>query len=83
MLCPGKRPVRRDPSATRLAADKLFGLWITRSPARSADLLEVAQRPDELLNQPEIRSQPPEYQDQQQGNQRDNYQILQITFSTV
>jgi hypothetical protein len=34
-----------------------------------------------LLDQKEVRAQPPEQEDQQQGYQGDNYQVLQITFS--
>jgi hypothetical protein len=45
--------------------------------------LEVAQRLDEFLDHSEVRAQPPEQQNQQQGNQGDNYQVLQIPFSAV
>jgi hypothetical protein len=45
--------------------------------------LEVAQRLDEFLDHSEIRAEPPEQQKQQQGNQGDNYQVLQIPFSAV
>jgi hypothetical protein len=45
--------------------------------------LDLPECVDELLDQPEVRAQPPEQQNQQQGYQGDNYQILQITFSAV
>lgn len=45
--------------------------------------METSQGFDELLNQPEVRAQPPEQKDQQQDNEGDNDQILQITFSAV
>ena len=48
-----------------------------------AHLLDVTQGIDELLDQPEVRAQPPEQEKQQQGYQGNNYQILQITFSAV
>jgi hypothetical protein len=38
---------------------------------------------DELLDEPEVRPQPPEQQKQQQGYQGNNYQILQIDYSAV
>jgi hypothetical protein len=38
---------------------------------------------DELLDQSQVRSQPPEQEEQQQGNQNDNYQVLQIKFSAI
>jgi hypothetical protein len=46
-------------------------------------LLNFAEGVDELLEQTEIRAQPPQQQQQQQGHQGDNYQILQIKFSAV
>jgi hypothetical protein len=45
--------------------------------------LSLPEGVDELLEQPEVRAQPPEQQKQQQGYQSDNYQILQINFSAV
>ena len=48
-----------------------------------ARLLNFPEGVDELLEQPEVRAQPPEQQQQQQGYQGDNYQILQINFSAV
>jgi len=44
-------------------------------------LLDLPQGSNELLNQAEVRTQPPEQEDQQQGYQGDNYQIFQINSS--
>jgi hypothetical protein len=49
--------------------------------AVSAHLLNPPQSIDEFLNESEVRAQPPEQKDQQQGYQSDNYQVFQITFS--
>jgi hypothetical protein len=46
-------------------------------------LLKVPQGVNEFLGQAMIRRQPPQQKCQQQGNQGDNNQILQITFSAV
>jgi hypothetical protein len=43
--------------------------------------LDLPQRFDELLDQAEVRTQPPEQEDQQQGYQGDNYQVFQINSS--
>jgi len=51
--------------------------------AISAHLLNLPQSLDEFLNEPEVRAQPPEQKDQEQGYQGDNYQVFQITFSAV
>jgi len=45
--------------------------------------LDLPHGVNELLDETEVRAQPPEYENQQQGYQDDNYQILQITFSAV
>jgi hypothetical protein len=45
--------------------------------------LNLPESVDELLDQPEVRAQPPEQQKQQQGYQGNNYQILQIDYSAV
>lgn len=79
----GKSTSDRDPGAASLAANEFFRLLITRIRASCAHLLEVAKRLDEFLDDSEVRTQPPEQQNQQQGNQGDNYQVLQITFSAV
>ena len=72
-----------DPGAASLAANKFFRLFISRARTGRPHLLEVAQRLDEFLDHSEVRAQPPEQQNQQQGNQGDNYQVLQITFSAI
>jgi len=58
-------------------------LLISGSRAASAHLLDPAQSLDEFFNEPEVRAQPPEQKDQQQGYEGDNYQVFQITFSAV
>jgi hypothetical protein len=79
----GQSTSDRDPGAASLAANKFFRLLITRIRASRACLLEVAQGFNELLDELEVRAEPPEQQNQQQGNQGDNYQVLQIPFSAV
>jgi hypothetical protein len=49
----------------------------------SAHLLNPPQSVNEFLRQPEVRAQPPEQKDQEQGYEGDNYQVFQITFSAV
>ncbi len=56
----------------------MSGIWVI-----SAHLLNPPQSIDEFLNEPEVRAQPPEQKDQQQGYEGDNYQVFQITFSAV
>lgn|GEM_PF-5184947 len=58
-------------------------MLITRVRARDAHLLETSQGSYEFLNQPEVRAQPPEQENQQQDHEGDNYQILQITSADV
>ena len=60
----------RNPRAAALAADEPFSLF----PGIGArdGLLELSQGVDELLNQSEVRAQPPEQQDQQESYQGDN-----------
>ena len=54
-----------------------------RIHAGRAHLLDPPQGFDEFLDQLEVRAQPPEQENQQQCYQRDNYHVLQITFSTI
>jgi len=56
-------------------------LLISGIRALSAHLLNPPQSVNEVLNEPEVRAQPPEQKDQQQGYQGDNYQVFQITCS--
>jgi hypothetical protein len=56
-------------------------LLISGIRALSAHLLNPPQSVNKFLHQPEVRAQPPEQKDQQQGYQGDNYQVFQIAFS--
>jgi len=45
--------------------------------------LNPPQSLDEFLSEPEVRAQPPEQKNQQQGYQGDDYQVFQIAFSAL
>ena len=51
-----------------------------RIRAGRTHLLNLPQCINKLLDEPEVRAQPPEQKEHQQGDQGDNYQVLQITF---
>jgi len=51
--------------------------------ASCAHLLHLPQSVYELLEKSEVRAQPPEGKNQQQGHQSNNYQVLQITSSAL
>ncbi|HMJ26325.1 MAG TPA: hypothetical protein VK475_10865 [Pyrinomonadaceae bacterium] len=46
-------------------------------------MLNLPQGFDELLDESQVWSQPPEQEEQQQGYQNDNYQVLQIKFPAI
>jgi hypothetical protein len=46
-------------------------------------LLNLPQGFDELLDESQVWSQPPEQEEQQQGYQSNNYQVLQIKFPAM
>jgi len=45
--------------------------------------LNPPQSVNEFLSEPEVRAQPPEQKNQQQGYQGDDYQVFQIAFSAI
>jgi len=76
----GKGTADWDPGATGFAADQFLGWLSSGTGSRRVHLLKVTQGIDELPDQPEVRTQPPEQQKQEQTYQGDNYQVLQTTF---
>lgn len=51
--------------------------------ARRSHLLNLTQGSDELLDESQIRSQPPEQKNQQQGHENNNYQVFQLEFPAI
>jgi hypothetical protein len=54
-----------------------------RRRSRRTHLLNLPQGFDELLNESQVWSQPPEQKEQQQGQEDNNYQVFQIEFPAI
>jgi hypothetical protein len=51
--------------------------------SRRTHLLNLPQGFDELLNESQVWTQPPEQEEKQQGHQNNNYQVFQIKFPAI